>query len=73
MNNDVISKLKEDPDNAGWVLGWGVYRMSPWDLQGIYQTKEEAQAQAKSSGEGYVANYGSHRVGSTDFVGGLDE
>lgn len=73
MNNDVILKLKADPDNAGSVLGWGVYRSAPWDLQGIYQTKEEAQAQAKTSGKGYVASYGSHKPGTTDFVGGLDE
>ncbi|MEF9901149.1 MAG: hypothetical protein RR736_23980 [Pseudomonas sp.] len=73
MNNDVISKLKSDPDNAGSVLGWGVVRNAPWHLQGVYESKEEAQAQAKIAGDGYSASYGSYVPGTDNFTGGLDE
>lgn len=73
MNNDVIARLKKDPDNAGWVQGWGVYRMAPWDLKGVHETKEEARLQAESAGKDYVVAFGSHRVGTDDFVGGQPE
>lgn len=73
MNNDVIAKLKKDPDNDGSVLGWGVYRNAPWNLQGVYETKDDARLQAESAGEDYVVAFGSHRIGTDDFVGGEPE
>ncbi|MFJ2526191.1 hypothetical protein ACIOWB_24000 [Pseudomonas capeferrum] len=73
MNSDAVSKLKADPEKAGWVLGWGVYRMAPWHLQGVYDTEEKARAQADASGEGYLVSQGSHRLGSDDFVGWSDK
>ena len=73
MNVDAVSKLKPDPENAGWVLGWGVYRMTPWHLQGVYETEQKARAEADVSGEGYLVNQGSHRLGSDDFVGWSDK
>lgn len=69
MNSEAVSKLEADPDNAGSVLGWGVYRRAPWDLQGVYETEVEARAQAKEAGEGYIASYGSHIPGTDDFIG----
>ncbi|AXA27627.1 hypothetical protein C1S65_16490 [Pseudomonas putida] len=69
----MIARLKKDPDNSGSVLGWGVYRMAPWDLKGVFETKEDARLQAESAGEGYVVAFGSHRVGTDDFVGGHPE
>lgn len=30
----VADGLKADPDNNGWVLGWGVVRTSPGTLSG---------------------------------------
>ncbi|CDH25082.1 hypothetical protein [Xenorhabdus bovienii] len=64
--------LKPDPDNAGFVLGWGVVRYSPWHLAGVYATKEKAEIQAVNFGSVYEVHYGSHRTGSDDFVWGID-
>lgn len=66
----VANGLKADPDNNGWVLGWGVVRTSPWQLVGVYATKDVAETKAAELGVGYDAAYGSHRVGSDDFVTG---
>lgn len=66
----VADGLKADPDNKGWVLGWGVVCTSPWHLVGVYATKDMAETKASDLGDGYEAAYGSHRVGSDDFVTG---
>ncbi|HGH4716809.1 TPA: hypothetical protein ACJIW5_001833 [Enterobacter hormaechei] len=66
----VADGLKSDPDNNGWVLGWGVVRTSPWHLVGVYATMDVAETKAAEMGVGYDAAYGSHRVGSDDFVTG---
>ena len=66
----VASGLKADPDNNGWVLGCGVVRSSPWHLVGIYATKDVAETKSAELGVGYDAVYGSHRLGSDDFVTG---
>lgn len=62
--------LVQDPDNKGWVFGWGVLRTSPWHLVGVYATKDVAETKAAGLGVEYEAAYGSHRVGSDDFVTG---
>lgn len=64
MNND----LKADPDSAGWVLGWGVVRNSPWSLHGVYATEIEALAESKVAGEDHAVRYGSHKPGTDDFM-----
>lgn len=64
----IANGLKPDSDNEGWVKGWGVVRSSPWHLAGVYATEEVAEAKAKALGEGYEPRYGSHRLGSDDFV-----
>ncbi|EAP5970146.1 hypothetical protein EIS52_18860 [Salmonella enterica] len=66
----VADGLKADPDNNGWVLGWGEVRTSPWHLVGVYATRDVAETKAAELGVGYDAAYGSHRVGSDDFVTG---
>ena len=64
MNNE----LPKDPDNAGSVLGWAVVRNAPWSLHGVYPSKEEAESEAKTAGEGHLVHYGSHKLGTDDFV-----
>lgn len=67
-------QLPNDPDNAGSVLGWGVFRNSPWSLHGVFSSKDEAESQAKAAGDEYVARYGSHTPGTDNFVSsGLDQ
>jgi hypothetical protein len=61
-------EFPKDPDNAGWVLGWGVVRNSPWSFLGIYPSEEEAESVAADAGEGYLVRHGSHRPGTDDFV-----
>ncbi|MFC0710725.1 hypothetical protein [Azorhizophilus paspali] len=60
--------LPKDPDNPGWVLGWAVVRSAPWSFIDIYASKEVAEVEAARLGDGYSAEYGSHHLGSDDFV-----
>jgi hypothetical protein len=54
-------------------MGWGVYRMKPWHLVGVCASSEEADKIKGEAGSDYVADYGSHRLGSDDFVVGSSE
>lgn len=69
----LAKNLPKDPDNAGSVLGWGVVQMSPWRFVDIYASKEAAEAEAASRGSGYRVEYGSHRPGTDDFMGGGEQ
>ncbi|PUA41443.1 hypothetical protein C5U62_31915 [Pseudomonas protegens] len=69
----LAKNLPKDPDNAGWVLGWGVVQSSPWRFIDIYASKEAAEAEAEARGPGYRVDYGSHRLGSDDFMGELEQ
>ncbi len=72
-SNNVVKvekDLPEDPDNKGWVLGWGVVRSAPWHFVGVYSNKSVAQAEVDLLGESYATRYGSHRLGSDDFISG---
>ncbi|MCK2124423.1 hypothetical protein [Pseudomonas sp. PNPG3] len=69
----LAKNLPKDPDNAGWVLGWGVVQNSPWRFIDIYASKDAAEAEAAARGPGYRAEYGSHRLGSDDFMGGVEQ
>jgi hypothetical protein len=62
------NELPKDPNNAGWVLGWGVIRNSPWDLAGVFPTSDAAQAKAADLSGEYKVSYGSHRLGPDDFM-----
>lgn len=67
----VANGLKNDPNNIGWVLGWGIVRPAPWHLAGVYATKDVAEMKASEFGGDYEVKYGSHRLGSDDFVSGI--
>ncbi len=60
--------LKQDPDNAGWVLGWAVLCPKPWHLFGMYGSKDEADINATQQGDKYVVKYGSHCIGTDNFI-----
>jgi len=64
--------LPADPDNEGWVLGWGVLRaLHPWHFVDVYADQKTAKAEAQRRGNGYVVEFGSHRLGSDEFVCGV--
>ncbi|SPZ52601.1 Uncharacterised protein [Serratia quinivorans] len=64
----IANDLKNDPDNKGWVLGWGVVRNDPWSLAGVFSNKKDAETKAIDVGDGHEVKYGSHRLGSDDFM-----
>lgn len=64
------TKLQADPSNPGWVLGWAVVRNAPWHLAGVHPDEQSARSIARGLGETYRVKYGSHRLGSDDFVSG---
>lgn len=68
----LAKNLPKDPENDGWVLGWGVVQNDPWRFVDIYASKEAAEAEAATRGSGYRVDYGSHRLGTDDFMGGLE-
>ncbi len=65
--------LPPDPDNKGCVLGWAVLRERPavWHLIDVYASKHIADAAASHLNNEYAVRYGSHRLGTDDFVSGL--
>jgi hypothetical protein len=48
--------------------GWAVVRRSPWHLVGVYASKDMAETKAGLLGRDYESAYGSHRLGSDDFI-----
>jgi len=38
--------------------GWGVYRVVPWDIHGVYSTEAEADAAAIKVGRQYTVAFG---------------
>ena len=68
----LAKNLPPDPDKEGWVLGWGVLRdKHPWHFVDVYADQKTAQVEAARLGAGYVVEYGSHRLGSSEFVCGI--
>jgi hypothetical protein len=49
-------------------MGWAVVRRSPWHLVGVYASKAMAETKAGMLGREYESAYGSHRLGSDDFI-----
>ena len=47
--------------------GWGVVRMKPWHLAGVFNSSLDAEAWADLLGADYIIKYGDHIVGSPDF------
>ncbi|HHJ1298128.1 hypothetical protein OGV25_09425 [Pseudomonas sp. P1B16] len=67
----LAKNLPPDPAKEGWVLGWGVLRdRHPWHFVDVYADQKTAKAEAERLGDGYVVEYGSHRLGSKEFVCG---
>ena len=48
--------------------GWGVIRLKPWHLAGVFVSSIDAENLAQQLGEGYVVKYGDHAFGSPDFT-----
>ena len=63
-----FANLKADPENHGWVLGFGVTQNSPWHFAGIYSDETDARRIALQMGSGYEVHYGSHRLDTSDFI-----
>lgn len=57
-----------DPSNPGLALGWGVLRGSPPHLAGFFRDREQGMAFQRDLGDGYEVRFGSHRIGSDDFI-----
>lgn len=64
----VAEGLKRNPDSQRWVMGWAVVRRSPWHLIGLYASKDMADTKAGTLGEEYESAYGSHCLGTDDFI-----
>ncbi len=47
--------------------GWGVLRLRPWHLAGIFTSSVEAENLAGSLGPDYTVKYGEHAAGSSEF------
>ena len=62
-----VNGLYFDPLDQERVIGWGVYRKSPWHLVGVYLTEYIAREKAVSYGCDYLVSLGSYRIGSHDF------
>jgi glutaredoxin len=60
--------LQGDPENEGWILGWAVYRLKPWDLYAVCPGKKTAQALLQEAGPDYIMDFGTHELGTEDFV-----
>lgn len=50
------------------ITGWGVVQPNPWVFVGIFPTKDQAEAEAKSRGPDYVVRYGDNQEGTDNFV-----
>jgi hypothetical protein len=48
--------------------GWGVLRLKPWHLAGVFTSSADAENLARSLGRHYVVKYGDHAAGSPDFA-----
>jgi len=47
--------------------GWGVMRLRPWHLAGIFASSIDAEALADQLGPGYLVKFGDHTPGSSEF------
>jgi hypothetical protein len=49
------------------IVGWGVYRCSPWHFAGVFATAEKARVVAARLGHDYQAAFGEHTAGTVEF------
>ncbi len=47
--------------------GWGVLRLKPWHLAGIFTSSVDAEALARNLGPAYEVKYGEHDASSSNF------
>jgi hypothetical protein len=47
--------------------GWGVLRLRPWHLAGVFASSADAEGLARTLGPDYLIKYGEHVPGSADF------
>jgi hypothetical protein len=47
--------------------GWGVLRLRPWHLAGVFASSIDAENLAQTLGIDYVVKYGEHAIGSSEF------
>jgi hypothetical protein len=47
--------------------GWGVLRLQPWHLAGVFASSVDAENLAQALGPAYVVRYGEHAAGSAEF------
>lgn len=57
-----------DANNPGNRVGYGVLRLSPWHLAGVFPTELEATKFATLIGNDYQVILGSHQIGSDEFI-----
>lgn len=50
------------------MVGWGVIRPNPWAFDGIYETREEAEAEASKLGSDYLVKWGEQQGGTDNFI-----
>lgn len=48
--------------------GWGVYRVVPWHMHGIYLTEAEADVEAEKAGSQYTVDFGSSHLSTGNFT-----
>lgn len=48
--------------------GWGVVRLAPWHLAGVFLESSRAEELAALLGPTYVVKYGEHAIGSSEFT-----
>ena len=47
--------------------GWGVVRIKPWHLAGVFASSADAEKLAQSLSPDYLVKYGEHAAGSPEF------
>lgn len=50
------------------IVGWGVVRRDPWEFDAVYQTREEAKAEAAKLGPEFQVSWGEHQEGTDNFI-----
>jgi hypothetical protein len=48
--------------------GWGVLRLEPWHLAGIFASSIDAESLAMELGSAYAVIYGEHIQASQEFI-----
>jgi hypothetical protein len=48
--------------------GWGVLRLEPWHLAGVFKSSIDAEDLARRLGAGYLIKFGDRAAGSPNFI-----